>query len=81
MISDKDAKRNIAENVNRLLVAREWNQRDLAGATGETPMTISRICRAQTLPGIGILARIAEALDVSIDRLVGAPPKNSRQTA
>jgi len=60
---------NIAANLRRLLERRGWTQAELAQRSGETEATISRIMRAQQMPGAGILARIAVALDVSQDRL------------
>lgn len=75
MISDEDAVRNIARNLQRLLEDRGWSQSHLGRLTGESPTTITRIVRGLNKSGPGILARIAEALDVSIDRLVGPPPK------
>lgn len=81
MVTDDEAKANIASNVLRLLALRGWNQKKLAIATGETEMTISRVCRAQTVSGIGVVARIAEALDSNVDRLIADPPKKSRVPA
>lgn len=67
---------HLAANVSRLLVARGMSARQLAARTGESPMTISRVCRGITLPSVAVAMRIAEAFDVSIDRLV-APPTES----
>ena len=75
MLTDEEVKGNVGENVRRLLDARGWSQADLALAAGETQMMISRICRSQHMPFAGTLARIAEALDVSVDRLVGPAPE------
>ena len=75
MISDLETARNIAANVRRLLEARQWSGRELARRTGEEPTTISRITRATNMPGAGVVARVAEAFDVSLDRLTGPPPK------
>lgn len=76
MPTDIEARANIAANLNRILADRGWSYTNLAKATGDPLMTISRLCRGQNVPGAGVLARVAEALDVSMDRLVGAPPKN-----
>lgn len=78
MVTDEEAKENIAANVLRLLSARGWSQKKLSVETGETEMTVSRICRGQSVSGIGVIARIAEALDVTIDRLIDQPPRKSR---
>lgn len=82
VVTDAEAKRNIAANVSRLLGVRGWSQKQLASATGETNMIISRIVRGVHVPNAATLARIAEALDTSTDILLDEPPKeNSRQTA
>ena len=79
MLSDDDVLRNLAANVQRLLAAREWSQQQLSRATGEDPMTISRIIRGKNMPGTGVIARVAEAFDVSIDRLTGTPPEQNAE--
>ena len=76
MIDDTTAKQNIAANVRRLLESRGWPQSRLASATGEQEMQISRIVRGCSVPNAVALARIAEAFDVSIDRLLAAPPES-----
>jgi len=81
MISDESAVRNISENLQRLLDDRGWTQAHLAKLTGESSTTITRVVRGLNKSGPGILARIAEALDVSIDRLVGPPPRKFANSA
>lgn len=75
MLTDDEVKANVAANVTRLLVKNGWSQRELARRTSDTTMAISRVCRAEHVAGSGILVRIAEAFDVSVDRLVLAPPR------
>ena len=75
MISDSATCRNIAANLRRILDERELNQSDLSRMTGDPVMTISRLCRGRNVPKVGVVARAAEALDVSIDRLTGPPPR------
>ena len=75
MIQKKQAKRNLAANLARLLVAREMEQVQLAKLAGEKPMMISRAVRGKHMPAGDVLHRIAEALDVSIDRLLDPPPE------
>jgi len=75
VIDDQRTKRNIASNVARLLEDRGWTQTQLADATGENQPRISQIVHGVHMPGAGLLARIAEAFDVSIDRLVADPPE------
>ena len=82
MITDKDALRNIAANVERLLADQEppWSQADLARASGENEMKISRLIRGQQMPGAGSLARIAEALAVPLSTLLDRPRTNQAAT-
>jgi len=75
VIDDDRAKQNIATNLGRLLSTRAWTQTALAEATGVSQSRISQIVRGHHMPGAGLLARIAEAFDVSIDRLVSPPPE------
>ena len=75
MITDQEVVANVAANVVRLLDARGWVQAELARATGVTTFTISRIVRGTTTPSGIALAKIAEAFDVSVDRLIGPPPR------
>ena len=82
MHTDPEVKANLAANVARLLKDRGLTQTDLARMTGDPLMTISRVVRGQNDVRCGVVARIAEALDVSSDRLTGAPPrKNLQKTA
>lgn len=75
MISDQEAADNLAANILRLLQQRDWSQTDLARLTGESENNISRIARGLNVAKIGLLARIAEAFDVSSDRLLMPPPE------
>lgn len=79
MLTDDQVKANIAANVTRLLAKEGWSKSELARRTGDTAMAISRICRAEHVAGSGILARIAEAFDVNVDRLILDPPHGTAQ--
>ena len=85
MVTDEQAKENIKANLARLLVDRGWSQNELARRTKESRMTISNVCRGNHVPSAALLARIAEALDVSMDRIVDFPPEpvatNSRKAS
>ena len=75
MLTDPEILQNISANVRRLLTDRDWSQVELARKTGETQVAISYLVHGAHMPGTGVLARVAEAFDVSLDRLVGPPPK------
>lgn len=81
MITDEIVKHNIGANVTRLLEARGLSARGLSREINVAPITVSLIARGRHVPGSGILARIAEALDVSMDRLVAAPPEKTAVSA
>lgn len=80
MLTDDEARRYLAANLQRLMENRRINQSDLARLTKEPVMTISRAFRGENMPRASVLARIAEALDVSIDRLLGPPPEFSEKS-
>ena len=69
VIDDKTAKENLAANVRRLLEARNLTQMQLADMTGQQQPLISRVVNGRNMPGGTVLARIAEALDISYDGL------------
>lgn len=75
MLDDNTAKQNIATNVRRLRAGRPlaW----LAREVGTYPINIQRIEEGHHMPGAGLLGRIAEALDTSMDSLIAAPVGNN----
>jgi transcriptional regulator with XRE-family HTH domain len=77
MPTDEEVAKNIGENVSRLIDERGLSQSELARMTGQTQAAISLICAGKRLPGSGVLARIAEAFDVSMDRLAAAVPSRN----
>jgi transcriptional regulator with XRE-family HTH domain len=66
--------REMQELGRRISAAREatgCRQEDLAATIGTTAMSVSRYERGVMEPGATVLARIAVALGVSADRLLG----------
>jgi len=49
-----------------------WTQHQLAARAGVNVRTITRIERNYVIPNMATLARIAQALDVTVAELVGA---------
>lgn len=81
MISNEEAKVNIALNVRHLLATRQppWSQAQLARATKENVMTISHVARGRHLPSAALLARIAEVLETTSEVLLSDPPERIRE--
>lgn len=73
VITDDEARKNIAKNVARLRTAMDISRYRLAKMVGVHTIQISRIEDAEHAPGVGLLARIAEALGSSADTLMGSP--------
>lgn len=74
MTTDQEALKNVSANLRRILRDRAMTQAELARKTGDSQPAISQICTAKYVPGIGLVLRIAEALDVTVDRLLAPPP-------
>lgn len=62
------------ENIEAVRTQIGWSQDDLAERSGVSLRTISNYVNGATKPGIEEVARIAVALGVSIDELVGLAP-------
>ena len=78
MLTDEEAKDVIAHNVARYMEKREMTQRQLAVAARENDMAISRVVRGIHCPSAAMLARIADALAVTVDDLLQRPRNFSR---
>ena len=61
----------IGENIKRLLKENGYTQKDLAKRTGLTESTISHYVNNQREPNLEALKRLALALGVSVDELIG----------
>jgi transcriptional regulator with XRE-family HTH domain len=77
MTSDHQIRANLSANLRRILAERQMSQSDLARLTGDPVMTVNCIWHGRNTPKVGVVTRIAEALDISLDRLTGLPPKKS----
>ena len=65
----------LAADVTRLRLARQLSQAELARLCGTTQSAIARLERGSRPPRLDTLARIAEALDCSLD--VGLSPRTA----
>lgn len=70
-------KRAIGERIKEYRVARGLTQSDLANKANITRIALGNYERGQRIPTIDIFARIAMALNVSIDELIGYRPEQS----
>lgn len=75
---DEDwAKRNVAHFLTTKMVERGWTQSELARRADLPRDGISTYVRAKTLPGKVAQAKLAKALDCTIEELTGTAPKAS----
>lgn len=79
IISERDSKEDMSEerflinfgdNLRRLLKDRHMTELDLSRITGISNVLLSKYMRGKVMPSIYKVARIAYALDCSIDDLV-----------
>jgi transcriptional regulator with XRE-family HTH domain len=77
-VSDTQALKNISKNVVRLRGQR--SQYWLAKQCDTYPANIARIESGDSMPGGGLLSRIAEALDTTVDYLLADHLKKSQKT-
>ena len=81
VLSENEALTNAAANLRRKLEFFGWSQVELAERAATNQPTISNLIHQKSMPGVAILARIAEALETTVDQLVATPKENSRQPA
>ena len=67
---------DLAKRVAAARLRSGLTQAQLAEASGVTDETISRIERGRYEPAVSTLFRLAEALDISLDRLAGEPARD-----
>lgn len=67
----KNAKNNYGERLRNILKEKNMPQRALAKKTGITEATVSNYINGKQLPKLGIIEKIALALDVKTDYLLG----------
>lgn len=65
------SRKNVATNVRRLRQAAGMTQAQLASAADVADATISRIERGRLVPSVELAQRLAKALDLGVDDLVG----------
>lgn len=73
------SRKNIAANVRRFRQAAGFTQAQLASAADVADATVSRIERGRLLPSVELAGRLAKALDLGVDDLVGPEPKDAKK--
>lgn len=67
-VSDEQAKQLIANNLKRL--RGDVSYSEIARRAGTYPMAIQRIEKGDSMPGVGLLTRIAEALGCGVNEFL-----------
>jgi transcriptional regulator with XRE-family HTH domain len=70
-VTDKQALKVLAKNVQERRKAKGLSLRKLAQQIKDYPTSIKRIEDGKSMPGAGLLTRLADALDTSPDGLLG----------
>jgi|688.fasta_scaffold1536485_1 transcriptional regulator with XRE-family HTH domain len=68
--TDLEVRKRIAANVTNLLEVRGLSRRDLAKKTGDAPATVARVAQGKHTAQAGVVVRVADALGVTVDRLL-----------
>lgn len=77
-MSDEQALKNISKNVKHLRGQR--SQYWLAKQVDTYPANIARIENGESMPGGGLLSRLAEALGVAVDTLLHPISSKTKKT-
>ena len=67
MFDNETALKNASQTLNAALKDRDMAQRELARLTGDPVATISGLATGKHMPHLGVLARIAAVLGLSLD--------------
>ena len=73
-----DAPANLARTLQQLREIRGWTQQKLAQLAGVPRPTIANLESGSANPTLSVLVRIASALQVTLDELVGPPRSSAR---
>lgn len=67
MLTRDDALDVVADRLREVMARKGLGVRELARASGNDPMTVSRLMNRKNMPAADAMARIAEALGVTLD--------------
>jgi transcriptional regulator with XRE-family HTH domain len=68
---DIEIRRHLRAFIAERLQAMQMSQADLARSTGDSQVQIGRVIKGENTPSVAFAARIARALEVSLDELCG----------
>ena len=71
MTSKSEQAKYISSKIKSLRSSIGWNQADLARQAGVTPAAISQIEKGERVPSLVVAKKIASALSVSLEVLIG----------
>lgn len=75
-MTDQQALRRIAKNLRRFREEAGLSMGGLARLMNDYPATIQRIEEARTMPGVGLLTRLAEPLGKTLDDFLEEVPSS-----
>lgn len=71
---------NLSENIKKEIISRKISIRELSKATGISSANISDILKGKVInPRINTVIKLAEAFDITIDKLVGRNDLNGKK--
>ena len=76
VISNQEIAKIVAANFRKQLDETGLSMREIARRTGDSAMTLSNVLSGKHTPNVGLVARIAEALDVDICEMLPQRQKN-----
>lgn len=79
MFDDEEIKSRFMANLTALLAEKGQTWSWLARETGESPARLHGYRHGQKMPNAAVVCRIAEALKVSIDKLLQKPSSGRRK--
>jgi transcriptional regulator with XRE-family HTH domain len=77
-MDDNETKDRIAANLHRL--RGELSYSEIARRVGTYPMAIQRIERGDSMPGVGLLTRIADALGCGLNDFVAKTAESAKSS-
>lgn len=81
MSSDEQIVENVSENLQRILAERKLSQIDLSVLAGTPQMSVCRLVNGRNMPKLGIVYRVARALNIPVDDLLKPATKKRHQMA